>query len=82
MDNFNEDLIPVIAIVLGILGIGLPATTLRMSQRWAESNRELGPSILTAWATVSVLAVLGAVLIVLYVLGWMPPLETLLNRGE
>ena len=81
MHNFDSGWIPVIAIVLGILGIGLPTATFRMSQRWSESNRELSSSILTAWACLSIVSVLGAILIVLYVVGWMPPLETLLNRG-
>jgi hypothetical protein len=71
--------IPIIAITLGILGVGLPTALFSVGYKWAREQRDLAAGILAGMTIISFVSVAAAALIVLVLIGWIPPLDQLLH---
>lgn len=78
--NF-DDLLPLIAVMLGISLIVLPSVTLSLARKWSASQPQLASGILGGAIAIALLGILTTAFLVLAMIGWIPPLQTLMGHG-
>ncbi len=69
---FHSEMIPVIAIVMGIAGLALPTTVFGVAKKWAEGQPDLAGPALGGAVAISLISILSGALIILVCLGWLP----------
>jgi len=67
------EFIPIAAIVLGILGIGVPTSVFSIARKWTENRPELTGTGIASAAFVSIVSLIIAGILLLAVWGWLPP---------
>lgn len=75
--DFREEYIAVIAMVGGMSGVALPAAIFSMARKWSERQPDLAGSILGGAVAVCIASILVGALIILAVIGWLPPAREL-----
>jgi predicted lipid-binding transport protein (Tim44 family) len=76
-----DDLLPLIAVMLGCSLIVLPSVTLSIARKWSASQPQLASGILGGAIAIALFGILTTAFIVLALIGWIPPLQTLLGHG-
>lgn len=71
--QIDGDVVPLIAVVLGIAGVGLPAALFSIAQKWSKEQPDLAGPILGGTVAVCILSILAGLVIILVCLGWLPP---------
>jgi hypothetical protein len=76
-----DDLIPLIAVMLGCSLVVLPAVSFGIARRWSASQPQLASGILGGAIAVCLFGILTTAFIILALIGWVPPLQTLMGHG-
>jgi hypothetical protein len=76
-----DDLIPLIAVMLGCSLICLPAISFSIARKWSATQPQLASGILGGAIAVSLVGILTTAFIILALIGWVPPLETMIGHG-
>ncbi len=75
----SGDIVPLIAIIIGILGIGLPVTLFQIARKWSQEHRELAGPILVCCTLVAMLGLVIGLALLLTLTGWLPPFSEILD---
>jgi predicted lipid-binding transport protein (Tim44 family) len=78
--NF-DDLLPLIAVMLGCSLIVLPSVTLSIARKWSAAQPQLASGILGGAIAIALVGILTTTFIILCMIGWLPPLQTLMGHG-
>ena len=70
--HIDEDLIGLLAVVLGICACGLPAVVFSIARRWAKDSPDLSGTLIGGAVAVSIVSILSGAAVVLAILGWLP----------
>jgi hypothetical protein len=76
-----DDLVPLIAVMLGCSLVILPAVTFGIARRWSANQPQLASGILGGAIAVALFGILTTAFIILALIGWVPPLQTLIGHG-
>lgn len=76
-----DDLVPLIAVMLGCSLIILPSITLSIARKWSASQPQLASGILGGAIAIALFGILTTAFIVLALIGWVPPLQTMIGHG-
>jgi uncharacterized protein YybS (DUF2232 family) len=76
-----DDIIPLVCVMLGLALVALPAITLGVARRWSSNQPHLAHAILGGAIAITLIGILTTAFILLVVIGWIPPLSTLLGHG-
>ena len=68
----SDNAIPLIAITLGVAGIGLPTSAFGIARKWSQEQPAFTGQMIGGATAVSILSILAGLTIILVLLGWLP----------